>query len=189
MILAAVEIERPEAFRNLLASCPQTQATTTTTFLPTIVSTPEGIPYISNPEDVALDPSHSRCLGLVLVRGIDVKNGALQVLTPIPPRVVRDIRAKGRDIVFVYGKFDAPTWAYTEEMYMRSGQEDVGDKGIVVTDEDTSEDDSDEEPENPEAAHDVVQTPWVEVLKGNEKRPVGSRVWRVRRDLGRSNDN
>ncbi|KAK3990971.1 hypothetical protein QBC44DRAFT_288130 [Cladorrhinum sp. PSN332] len=30
------------------------------------------------------------------------------------------------------------------------------------------------------------QVPWVEVLKGSEKRSVGSKVWRVRRDLGRA---
>ncbi|KAK4166551.1 hypothetical protein QBC43DRAFT_256997 [Cladorrhinum sp. PSN259] len=31
------------------------------------------------------------------------------------------------------------------------------------------------------------EVPWVQVLRGSEKRSVGSKVWRVRRDLGRSN--
>ncbi|KAL2117466.1 hypothetical protein VTJ04DRAFT_7126 [Mycothermus thermophilus] len=33
-----------------------------------------------------------------------------------------------------------------------------------------------------------LEVPWVEVLHGNQKRAVGSKVWRVRRDLGRSRD-
>ena len=32
----------------------------------------------------------------------------------------------------------------------------------------------------------VGNMPWVEKLEGSEGRGVGARVWRVRRDLGRS---
>jgi polynucleotide 5'-hydroxyl-kinase GRC3/NOL9 len=32
----------------------------------------------------------------------------------------------------------------------------------------------------------VVEVPWVEMLHGSQKRAVGSKVWRVRRDLGRN---
>ena len=35
-------------------------------------------------------------------------------------------------------------------------------------------------------AADSGNVPWVETLQGSQGRGVGSRVWRVRRDLGRT---
>jgi polynucleotide 5'-hydroxyl-kinase GRC3/NOL9 len=58
---------------------------------------------------------------------------------------------------------------------------------VTVADEDTDEDASegDHEADVGPAAREYTQTPWVEMLHGNQKRSVGSRVWRVRRDLGK----
>ncbi|KEY67913.1 hypothetical protein S7711_02124 [Stachybotrys chartarum IBT 7711] len=196
MVLAAVEIEDEQAFRGLSRTqAPAESSSKSTQDLGQIgrftdlvvVSTPEGIPYIPNPDDVALDPQFSRCIGLVLVRGIDKANGAIHLLTPIPQSEIKEIKSRGRDIVLVHGKFDAPTWAYTEELYRRSSQEEGSGIGVEVMDEDTDEDCSDEQLEDVALAHDVTATPWVESLRENEKRPIGSRVWRVRRDLGRGN--
>ncbi|UNI17872.1 Polynucleotide 5'-hydroxyl-kinase grc3, variant 2 [Purpureocillium takamizusanense] len=166
-ILAVVEVESPEALRGLPDPRP----------------TPEGIPFIPNPNDVALDPRHSRTIGLVLVRGVDAGRKTMQVLTPMPLQSIARARAHGHDIVLVHGKFDAPTWAYTEHLHERDLGEAIAE--LEVTDEDTSEDSSEET----DLSVDVEEAvPWVEVLKGNQKRPVGSRVWRVRRDLGRATD-
>lgn len=193
MVLAAVEIENPMAFNNMghagtgvVADRPTTDAGNSSP-RPIVSRTPEGLPFIPNTKDIALDPRSSHTIGLVLVRGIDVAAQTLQIITPISQKTIEQAKAANRDIVLVHGKFDTPNWAYTEDLYERSAQDEAPDTdGPEVMDEDTSEDDSEAEPERVDNARDVTAIPWVEVLKGNEKRPVGSRVWRVRRDLGRS---
>lgn len=198
MILAVVEIEDSKAFRGLAGGGPPTASQQNTMqldsseerdTLPTVVETPEGLPFIPNQNDFTLDPQYSHTIGLVLIRGIDTKNQSIQLLTPITTEQIRQVRLRGHHIVLVHGKFDAPNWAYTENLYERAGNDESSCKALEVADEDTSEDDSHAEPEEPEEVEkmrDIGGIPWVEVLKGNEKRPVGSRVWRVRRDLGRN---
>lgn len=176
-VLAAVEIEDYKAYRGL---CDPGSTS------PGVSRTPEGIPFIQNPDDSTLDPRYSQTIGLVLVRGIDVDKQSFQLITPIPLQRVQNIRKAWRHIVLVNGKFDTPNWAYTEDLYQRSADEEVGTRALEVEQQDTSDDDSDMEPENVEEASDMTAVPWVEVLKGHEKRPVGSKVWRVRRDLGRN---
>ncbi|KAK1991516.1 hypothetical protein LX36DRAFT_590293 [Colletotrichum falcatum] len=154
-----------------------------------ISKTPEGIPYIPNSDAQTLDPRYSQTLGMVLLRGIDTKNGVLQMLTPIPLERIVAAKAAGHHLVLIHGKLDSPGWAYTEDLYYQSFNDTEGDSRddtVEVMDEDTESDRSDEEPENLELANDISDTPWIEVLQGHEKRPVGSRVWRVRRDLGRA---
>ncbi|KAL7797238.1 hypothetical protein V8C37DRAFT_408026 [Trichoderma ceciliae] len=204
MILAAVDIEDPKAFRNLANSALSPMDCTDKDGYSAIESiasqTAEGLPHIPNSNDITLDPRFSRTVGLVLIRGIDTTTKTLQILTPIPPQRIEGIRSQGRQIVLVHGKFDAPTWAYTEDLYERSRQEDANaDKPLEIMSQDTSDDEdeeivgNDEEeataesdaPSGPSAGSSTA-LPWVEVLRGNQKRPVGSRVWRVRRDLGRN---
>lgn len=155
-----------------------------------VARTPEGIPYIPNTDAQTLDPRYAQTLGQVLLRGIDTKTGALQILTPIPLERIEAAKAAGHHLLLVHGKLDSPGWAYTEDLYYQSfNGSDVDNSKydtVEVMDEDTESDKSDEEPENLELAGDISDTPWIEVLQGHEKRPVGSRVWRVRRDLGRA---
>ena len=194
MVLAAVEVENVKALRDIAGGSSssghphETISGTDTGGVDSLVSrTAEDLPFIANPGDVALDPRYSRTIGLVLIRGIDTKAKSLQVLTPICSQKVADIRAQSRHIILLHGKFDTPSWAYTEDLYERSGPPaETADKTVEVTEEDTSEDDSGAEPEQADEARDVATMPWVEVLRKDEKRPVGSRVWRVRRDLGRT---
>ncbi|KAK0384407.1 hypothetical protein NLU13_8494 [Sarocladium strictum] len=161
MVLAMVGIERPAAFGCLLPS-PSSRR-------PQIENTPEGLPYISNPKDVALDPRHSTLLGLVLIRGIDTKKRALLGLSPVLGENKDTINAYAGDIVLIHGNFGCPNWAYTEMLYYSQA------RGRVVDQKQTTHSDM--------TATSAV--PWVEVLEGNQSRPVGSRRWRVRRDLGR----
>ncbi|KAI0116231.1 hypothetical protein F4776DRAFT_315837 [Hypoxylon sp. NC0597] len=150
-----------------------------------ISTTPEGIPFIDTANATTLDPRYSHSLGLVLIRGIDTENGVLQLLTPLSAEAIEDVTSKGGEIVLVSGKFDTPSWAYTEEFYYRA--HDEVDDGADL---DESMDDADDDPnvgnEDFAEAIDATQVPWVEVLHGNQKRGVGAKVWRVRRDLGRT---
>ncbi|KAI6777939.1 Polynucleotide 5'-hydroxyl-kinase-like protein [Emericellopsis cladophorae] len=152
----------------------------------TISESPEGIPFIQNQNDASLDPRYSKTIGLVLVRGIDPARKVLQLLTPMSLDQIHTAMDLNQDLVLVHGKFDAPSWAYTEDLYHQSGDDDATTH-LQIEDQDTDEDVSDREPEDVTEATDVGQVPWVEILRGHEKRPVGSKVWRVRRDLGRQN--
>ncbi|EFX00884.1 RNA processing protein [Grosmannia clavigera kw1407] len=136
-----------------------------------VVCSPEGLPCIVNSESTGLDPLHSYAVGVALLRGIDTTTQTLQLLTPVSAAaaVAEVLRQDGLGVVLVSGKQDAPTWAYTEELYRRRA-------------------DVEAEADGDEVRHgDDEAMPWVEVLHGNEKRAVGSQVWRVRRDLGRNN--
>ena len=165
------------------------------------VATPEGLPLISTVAGTAhgtgsttLDPRHSRFVGLALVRGIDVRGGALQLLTPVPAERIEEIGARGSEIVLVSGRFDGTGWAYTEDLHFRAsksrqegGDEGANDEDEVLDDveDETDADASDDFEEDDDADVYAAPTPWIEVLHGNQKRGVGSKVWRVRRDLGR----
>ncbi|KAF5541610.1 polynucleotide 5 hydroxyl-kinase GRC3 [Fusarium mexicanum] len=193
LVLAAVEIEDVKAFSGFTQD--QVSADTSSKLtkldaeskdedLQIVSSSPEGIPFIPNYNDAALDPRYSRTIGLVLLRGIDTKSHTLQLTTPIPAEEFKRIKSQGRDIVLLHGKFDTPSWAYTEDLYERAGADEGNDTILEVTDEDTDDDRSEAEPEDVDRVSDLTEVPWVEVLKGSQKRPVGSRVWRIGDDGG-----
>ncbi|KAF4416651.1 Polynucleotide 5'-hydroxyl-kinase GRC3 [Colletotrichum fructicola] len=194
-IMCLVETVDPKAFGRLRGSIKGEEmdvddAESSAKLEELVSRTTEGVPYIPNSDAQTLDPRHSQTLGLVLLRGIDTKAGALQMLTPIPLERIMAAKEAGHQLVLIHGKLDSPGWAYTEDLYYQSFGSNDADKDdtVEVMDEDTERDDSDKEPENPHLAGDVNGIPWIEVLQGHEKRPVGSRVWRVRRDLGRGAD-
>ncbi|KAL2674995.1 hypothetical protein Neosp_011175 [[Neocosmospora] mangrovei] len=193
LVLAAVEIEDAKAFSGFTSESSSGEISSSNMevdvggLVPLISTTPEGLPFIPNYNDAALDPRHSRTIGLVLLRGIDTKSNTLQLITPIPLEEFKRARSQGRHIILLHGKFDAPSWAYTEDLYDKAGTDEGSNDVLEVTDEDTEDDDSDAEPEEAAKVSDLTEVPWVEILKGSDRRPVGSRVWRVRRDLGRNN--
>ena len=81
--------------------------------------------------------------------------------------MINDINDQGRRIVLVSGKFDTPGWAYTEGLIRHNARDDDNE-------------------ENNDEAVSFPDIPWVEKLKGSQGRGGGARVWRVRRDLGKS---
>jgi polynucleotide 5'-hydroxyl-kinase GRC3/NOL9 len=165
---------------------------------PLIVRTPfEHLPYFNPANAISLDPRYSYCVGLALVRGIDAAHRRLQVLTSIPLSVIEEVNNAGKAIVLVSGKFDTPGWAYTEEfvqssvMEKTSKKEENGDMGI--DEEDAEDSDGGEEVKDMPGIRRSLgegfqNAPWIEMLEGSEGRGVGSRVWRVRRDLGKTGD-
>ncbi|KAI1505119.1 hypothetical protein F5X99DRAFT_369613 [Biscogniauxia marginata] len=209
-IMAAVEVENAKAFRGLGnqnltveengdndtadSQMDLDDDQTKKSILPSLsrlqeeitTITPEGIPFIETSRGTTLDPRHSQSLGLILVRGIDVANGFLQVLTPIAPEMIGEVNARGGVIVLVSGKFDPPSWAYTEDLYYRSHareENSTGPNDAMNVDEDEIDDSSDDD--ELRITVEAGSTPWIEVLRGNRKRGAGSKVLRVRRDLGK----
>lgn len=85
---------------------------------PALTPTPENLPYIEAPASGflrALDPRFVRCAGLALVRGVDARAGEVQLLMPGAEERVAAALA-GRKVLLVRGGFDAPEWAYLEEL-------------------------------------------------------------------------
>jgi polynucleotide 5'-hydroxyl-kinase GRC3/NOL9 len=160
--------------------------------IPLIVRTPnEDLPYFNPANAISLDPKHSHCIGLALVRGIDISRRRLQIITPISPDVIGGLNETGKSIVLVSGKFDTPGWAYTEALMQKQSLEKTALKlredDMDVEEGNESDEDSTEQ-ERRSLGEGFQNAPWVERQEGSQGRAVGSRVWRVRRDLGRSGD-
>ncbi|KAI5922951.1 hypothetical protein F4810DRAFT_670936 [Camillea tinctor] len=186
MVDASMELDDDQSEQATLPSLPHLQKNIT-------IRTPEGIPFIETSRGTTLDPRYSQSLGLVLIRGIDVNNGLLHILTPISPERIAEVSARGGEIVLVSGKFDPPSWAYTEELYYRSQAEEGGSTtvptDVMDVDESGGDGSSSDDSDSDEVGKALIEaglTPWIEVLPGNRKRGAGSKVLRVRRDLGRS---
>ncbi|KAK5625223.1 hypothetical protein RRF57_000939 [Xylaria bambusicola] len=212
-ILAVVEVESSKAFRNiedhasLPSDSPNRDCTESAMDLdvnqddqnksPPFSSlqrkittlTTDGIPYIDSSLGVTLDPRHSRSLGLTMVRGIDVENGDLHLLCPITVGQVEDVRRRGGAIVLISGKFDPPSWAYTEDLYFQSegdkvfGMEEVESHSQSEVVELGLEQTKLGKPTTLDIS--VESVPWIQAVTRNQKRGAGSKVWRVRRDLRR----
>ncbi|KAI0414241.1 hypothetical protein F5X98DRAFT_366004 [Xylaria grammica] len=212
-LLAIVEVEGTKAFRDLethqylpndsndetgpespmeldLAEGSQAESSPLSLLRDKITTlTSEGIPFIDTSLGLTLDPRYSRSLGLALVRGIDIENGNLHLLCPVTADQVEDVRTRGGQIVLVSGKFDPPSWAYTEDLYFQSeGDDGDGIEGVGLSSsaEGVEVDSEGVKGENATISDKNARSvPWIEILTRNQKRGAGSKVWRVRRDLGR----
>jgi polynucleotide 5'-hydroxyl-kinase GRC3/NOL9 len=71
-----------------------------------ILYTPEGIPVFAPRETQFMDPRNVRCVGYAIVRGIDVKNGWIFLLSPWDPSSLQD---KER-VVLERGRVNLPVW-------------------------------------------------------------------------------
>ena len=89
--------------------------------------------------------------------------------------------------MLVHGRFETPTWAYSEELHEQSAVRLWGKGRMEIPEEATSDEDTGMDERPLQMGTDLSSVPWVEIVKGNQKRQVGSKVWRVRRDLGRNN--
>lgn len=86
----------------------------------TITRTPnEDLPYlfIGSGSCTPLDPKTSHCLGLALVRSIDVASRKLELVTPILAPKIRDAVQRGHGVVLVRGQLDNPNWAISEDYH------------------------------------------------------------------------
>lgn len=82
-----------------------------------VTRTEEGLPYLFAQSGTAtpLNPKTSNCLGLALVRSVDVTSHKIELSTPIAPSSLREAFQQGHQLVFVRGQIDNPNWAVSEE--------------------------------------------------------------------------
>jgi polynucleotide 5'-hydroxyl-kinase GRC3/NOL9 len=156
-----------------------------------IIRTPELIPYFNPKIAISLDPRYSHAIGLALIRGVDVKRRRFHLLSPISSCIIENITSCGKLIVLVSGKLDTPGWAYTEHLYKRAVVEKGGKIQTTKLSNDDEEDsrdarDSTDLDSQGELGANFECAPWIERMQGDQGRGAGARVWRVRRDLGKS---
>jgi polynucleotide 5'-hydroxyl-kinase GRC3/NOL9 len=120
-LVAIVTVENTEdlhqAFATSLISPPE----------PSHTPAPQSLPYIAPPPAGylrALDPRFATCAGLALVRGINAKTQELHLVTPLSETQVQALASE--KVLLVRGGFDAPEWAYLEDLYA-SGSKGDGD--------------------------------------------------------------
>ncbi|EPQ63639.1 Bgt-4829 [Blumeria graminis f. sp. tritici] len=160
---------------------------------PLILRSPEDLPYFNPANVISLHPQHSYCLGLALVRGIDVSRHRIQALTPISPNLIEELQQNRKSIILLSGKLDTPGWAYTEDLLSRAALEKGSTiqygsgKSYQSKFEGKAETDCKIECRKTFNTN-FKEIPWVEKLEGSQGRGVGSRVWRVRRDLGKTSE-
>lgn len=101
-----------------------------------IIRTPsEDLPYLfvgagsCNP----LDPKTSSCLGLALVRSINVSSRKLELVTPIPTTKIRNAIENGHGVVLVRGQLDNPNWAISEDYHAARAAEKHHQQAIAAT--------------------------------------------------------
>ncbi|KAK4549183.1 hypothetical protein LTR36_007641 [Oleoguttula mirabilis] len=89
--------------------------------------TQEGLPYI-RPDGQGLNhplhPKYSECLGLALVRAIDTERKELHLVTPLSESEIAGLMRKR--VVLVRGSFDAPEWAYLEDLHAGGVEQAAG---------------------------------------------------------------
>ncbi len=203
-VLSIVAVESTAAFRTKEDGSAITADSLPPDRKTLVIRSPEGIPCIWNPCESTLDPRYSYKLGSALVRGIDTESKMLQLLTPLETDAIINavLQEDGLGVVLISGKLDLPTWAYTEDLHLqngarRSGADDSKGDQEKDADEDADEDtdeDATDQPSDSSTGDDGEYTPasgssevpWVETIQRWQKRLAGSRVWRVRRDLGRN---
>lgn len=94
-------------------------------------TTPEGLPYIESVTQsisTPLNPTQSRCLGLALIRAIDVTNKQFHLVTPLSQSTISALEYQS--VVLVRGSFDSPDWAYLEDLHKAGdGAEELYEDG------------------------------------------------------------
>lgn len=81
----------------------------------TISLTPEGLPVLSDREVKFTKPQASRCVGYAVIRGIDVKNGELLLLSPWDPSILKD----GESVALERGHVNLPLWGMWDHKMSR----------------------------------------------------------------------
>ncbi|SMY29142.1 unnamed protein product [Zymoseptoria tritici ST99CH_1A5] len=90
-----------------------------------ILRTQEGdLPYTpesSAGASQALDSQQSHCIGTAVIRGIDHASKSLHLIAQLSDKDIAELEEEGRQVVLVRGRFDAPEWAYLEDIYHDGG--------------------------------------------------------------------
>lgn len=138
-----------------------------------ITRTPgEGLPYlfVGLGSCNTLDPKASHCMGLALIRSINVSSRKLELVTPIPGSKIRNAVENGHGIVLVRGQLDNPNWAISEEYNAARNTEKTYRESIQKTKENARAD-------GPADFLDGDKQAKVLAILGNRTRRAGNVPW------------
>lgn len=124
---------------------------------PRIHHSPETLPYLAPTSDglqPPLNPTHTSCSGLALVRAIDTQTQHLHLLTPLQETEIAALMQQ--KLLLVRGAFDTPEWAYLESFF--ASEVEGSDAGV----------------------EGEKGTPWVGVRSAERRKGVEGAVWRLR---------
>lgn len=131
--------------------------------------------YVGAGTSAPLNPNASNCLGLALIRSVDVKSRRLELSTPIPSSRLHDAIEKGHELVLVRGQLDNPNWAISEEYYAARAAERRYQKSIArgkKTSDAATEQDKQKETLAVlrERIRRASNVPWMTVVEDNSRR-------------------
>jgi polynucleotide 5'-hydroxyl-kinase GRC3/NOL9 len=112
----------------------QVNGATSGSLVDSVFRTPEeDLPYlcVGAGTSVPLNPSASNCLGLALIRSVNVESHQLELSTPIPSSRLQEAIEQGHELVLVRGQLDNPNWAVSEEYYAARAAERRYQKSIA----------------------------------------------------------
>ncbi|KAF7718641.1 Uncharacterized protein PECH_008839 [Penicillium ucsense] len=137
-----------------------------------IVRVPEdNLPYLYSGAgtSVPLNPSSSSCLGLALIRAVNVTSHQLELSTPIPASRLEKAFEEGHQLVLVRGQIDNPNWAISEEYYAARAAERRYQKEGRIDGVDTEK-----HQKTLAILHERVRrasnVPWMTVVEDNSRR-------------------
>ncbi|OKP14661.1 Polynucleotide 5'-hydroxyl-kinase grc3 [Penicillium subrubescens] len=116
------------------SSEPQVNGAASGALVDSVFRTPEeDLPYlyVGAGTSVPLNPSASNCLGLALIRSVNVESHQLELSTPIPSSRLQEAIEQGHELVLVRGPLDNPNWAVSEEYYAARAAERRYQKSIA----------------------------------------------------------
>lgn len=159
-----------------------------------VVRTPEALPYLftGSGSCTPLNPKTSNCLGLALIRSVNVSSNKIELSTPIPSSSLRESIEQGHSLVLVRGQLDNPNWAISEEYHSARAAERRYQQTIARTRK-SGDSKVDEAQHNQTLAllrdriRSASQVPWMTVVEDNSRlqREAAARrekvLWKLRK--------
>lgn len=140
-----------------------------------VIRTPnENLPYlfVGSGSCTPLGPKMSNCLGLALVRSVNVASHKLELSTPISASCLRDAIEQGHQLIIVRGQLDNPNWAISEEYHAARSAERRYQQ--AVADEKKPGDDQDKHNQSLALLRERIRragdVPWMTVVEDHSRR-------------------
>jgi len=143
-----------------------------------VVRTREGLPYlfVGSGSCTPLNPKVSNCLGLALIRSVNVASQKLELSMPISSTRLRDAIEQGHQLVLVRGQLDNPNWAVSEEYHAARAAERRFQESIAEAKQGKDSQKIDETKHNRtlamlrERVRRASNVPWMTVVEDNSRR-------------------
>jgi polynucleotide 5'-hydroxyl-kinase GRC3/NOL9 len=143
-----------------------------------VIRTKEGLPYlfVGSGSCTPLDPKASNCLGLALIRSVNVATQKIELSTPIPSVRLQEAIERGHQLVLVRGQLDNPNWAISEDYHSARAAERRYQESIAEAKQSGDSQKIDKAKRNRkltmlrERIRRASNVPWMTVVEDNSRR-------------------